>query len=232
MTDALEAQNRAPLRSHSTVKNLTANPQRDPVPGLHNVNSQTFRYPVRGGLNDLAASLVALALALAACTKTPEPMAPDAAWNSSLDASIATIDAGPPVPAELTWRLIVDQRDGGQALVEPGPEVVSLEPATTLTVRLAPRVKDMRIRLFDGADKVVASDDRAMPLDGGLDYEIVPLTPLGPGLDFVLMVDAETGVELRDDRQTYRDLEVRLRTTGTKEPTPPEPGRKKPKKRR
>lgn len=178
-------------------------------------------------------AISAAALVLTGCPKPATADALDAGPSGSeLDASIAEVDAGPPTPTELRWSLVVDQRDGGQSLLAPGADLLELEPASKLTLHLSPAIGDVRIRLLDGTDKLVASDDRLTVLDGGLEYEISPVTPLGPGLEFTLLVDAETGVELRDARHTYREIEQRLKTTGSKEPAPPEPGRKKPKKKR
>ncbi|MBX7096605.1 MAG: hypothetical protein K1X89_02740 [Myxococcaceae bacterium] len=141
------------------------------------------------------------------------------------DAGALMVDAG---PAELVWSAVLTLKDGGSQVLVPGPGRVEIGPATKLSLRIEPVLVDYRVRLLDGSDQVVASDDEAQALDGGIDYWLALQAPLSPGRSYSLHLDPEVGPELRDARgATYRDLEQLLKVEGQIEPAKPAPGRKK-----
>jgi hypothetical protein len=79
-------------------------------------------------------------------------------------------------PAELGTELEVWFIDGGLASVPPARATL-IDPAQRLTLRLPP-LQDYRVRVFDGADRVLVSDDDALKSDGGIEYAITLPEPL------------------------------------------------------
>lgn len=185
---------------------------------LHNAHYATSRLgsaPGRWGL---------LALAAAALAGCPDR---DGGPDAAVDAG-QVVDAGAPIPpaelppAELGVELEVWFSDGGMASVPPSRPAL-VDPAQRLTVHLPP-LKDYRVRLFDGADKVVVSDDEAQPTDAGVEYEIVPAEPLKRGREYRLLIDAQTGPGIVDGAgRRYLDAEWQLKIEGQAEPEPPPP---------
>lgn len=173
-------------------------------------------------------ALVGLVLGLSACPPAT-PVAADAGGvalaDAAVDAGATAVDAG---PSELVWSAVLTLKDGGSQVLLPGPGRVEIGPATKLSLRIEPVLVDYRVRLLDGSDQVVASDDEAQAIDGGIDYWLSLQAPLSPGRSYSLHLDPELGPELRDARgATYRDLEQLLKVEGQPEPAKPAPGRKK-----
>lgn len=172
--------------------------------------------------------LMGLLLALSACppavTVAPDAGQADAATGGG-DGGAPAFDAG---PSELVWSAVLTLRDGGSQRLSPGPGRVEIGPATKFSLRIEPVLIDYRVRLLDGSDQVVASDDEAQAIDGGIDYWLSLQAPLSPGRSYSLHLDPEVGPELRDARgATYRDLEQLLKVEGQLEPAKQPPGRKK-----
>jgi hypothetical protein len=162
------------------------------------------------------------------CMGCPEERGtPDAASDVA-----AVVDAGPPVapadlpPADLGAELEVWLGDGGLISVPPARATL-IDPAQKLTLRL-PLLKDFRVRVFDGADKVVTSDDEAQVSDGGLDYAINLAEPLKRGREYRVLVDPETGPSIVDGiGRRYLESDWQLKVDGPAEPEPKEkPGKK------
>ena len=108
------------------------------------------------------------------------------------DSGPAVADAGPPPapadlpPAELGASLELWFADGGLQEV-PASKPTLIDPLQKLTLRL-PRLKDFRVRVFDGADKVLVSDDRTSASDAGTAYEIGLAEPLKRGREYRVAV--------------------------------------------
>lgn len=202
-------------------------PQTGRTSSLHNAHYTTSRL---GSGPGRWALLAAAAGALAGCP------APEAGLDAAVDAGQA-VDAGPPIapadlpPAELGAPLEVWFTDGGMASVPPARPTL-IDPAQRLTVHLPP-LKDYRVRIFDGADKVVVSDDDAQASDAGIEYAIGLPEPLKRGREYRVLIDAETGPGIVDGSgRRYLDAEWQLKVEGPAEPEPPprKPGKKSGKK--
>jgi hypothetical protein len=169
------------------------------------------------------------------CIGCPEGKALDA---GPPEAGVQVVDAGPPVapgdlpPIELNVGLELWFADGGVQEIPPSTPAL-IDPLQRLTLSL-PELKDYRVRVFDGADKIVASDDRAQAADGGILYEISLAEPLKRGREYRVAIDAESGGAVADPTgRRYLDAEFLLKVDGPAEPEP-KPGKKsggKPRKR-
>ena len=105
-----------------------------------------------------------------------------------------------------------------------------IEPARSVFIQFPTPLKDYRVRIFDGAEQVLASDEEARAEDGGMSYRIVLAAPLKPGRSYSFSVEAELGHEITDlVGRGYRDVRVGLKVRGEPEP---EPSKKKPGKKR
>jgi hypothetical protein len=116
--------------------------------------------------------------------------------------------------------------DGGLSSVPPARATL-IDPAQRLTLRLPP-LQDFRVRVFDGADRVLVSDDDALKSDGGIEYAITFPEPLKRGREYRVLVDAEAGIGIVDGAgRRYLDAEWQLKVEGPAEPEPREkPGKK------
>lgn len=163
-----------------------------------------------------------------ACSRGSGAVA-DAADVSAVEVDAGDFDAGPPAPPaprELPVRLAV--ADGGLLLVDQSADV---DEIVALDARIDAPLKDYRVRLIDEAERVVPSDDRATESDAGIDYHIELVEPLKPGRTYVLSFDAQTGAVIDDAAgNPYRDLELKLKVRGERQPEPRQ--LKKTKKRR
>jgi hypothetical protein len=174
-----------------------------------------------------------LGLCVVGCPE--EKSANDASSTESIpDAAVLVVDAGPPVPLgpeELRFRVVAQYADSGT-------EVVTKEAdnATALEVEIAAELVDYRVRLMDGNDQVVESDDQGASIDGGIRYRINLAAPLKPGRNFALSIDAQTSPELADKNGVrFKDAELTFKTRGDYQADPKAPGapvkKKKSKKR-
>jgi hypothetical protein len=154
-----------------------------------------------------------------------------------VDSGVAVVDAGPAIPpaelppAELGIELQIWLADGGVAEIKPGTQEL-IGTAQRLTLQL-PWLTDYRIRAFDGADKVLPSDDEATVTDAGISYVIQLSEPLKRGREYRVVIDAQTGAGIVDDTgRRYLDAEWTFKTDGPAdpEPAPGKGGKKKPKK--
>ncbi len=138
-------------------------------------------------------------------------------------------DAGPPIPAALLFTLDFLGLDGGLSIVASTAEGAQVDPARTLLIQFPAPLKDYRVRMFDGAEQVLASDEEARAEDGGMSYRIELAEPLKPGRSYALSVDAELGHEITDiSGHGYRDVRVAFKVRGKAEPEPKKkPGRKR-----
>lgn len=161
---------------------------------------------------------------------------PDAGMPELPDAAVAwVVDAGPPVPlgpGDLNVVAFVEYVDGGRESVtsELGDGIKAVD------VEIADELIDYRVRLMDGNDQVLESDDQGASADGGIRYRLNLLTPLKPGRNFAINVDAQTSAELVDKNGArFRDFEMPFKTRGDYQPDPKTPGapakKKKSKKR-
>lgn len=175
--------------------------------------------------------LVALVV-LCGCPSERPPEAPDAGRiEAVVDAGVAAgVDAGPPVPLKLTFAVTARADGGEEAPVAFADDAAEIDPVTGFTLTTPVRLKDYRVRLFDWADQVVASDDTAELGDAGLVYRIDLLQPVKTGRRYTLVVDAELAPEIADEAgRTYDDVRLGLKIRGEVQPDKPakKPGKKK-----
>lgn len=160
--------------------------------------------------------------------------APDAGLTGSGGLPDAgPVALGPPDagPRELPIALLAWQLDGGLAgpFDGAGGSPAELGTAARLLVQL-PALTDVRVRLFDEADRVLPSDDVLEPADGGLEVRIELAKPLRPGASYRLVVDAQLGAVISGPAGArFQDQELALKVLGTPEPEP-KPGKKPGKK--
>ncbi len=147
--------------------------------------------------------------------------------SSAPDAGAATAEpAAPQVPDTLQLTLTIDSPELGAVLVafdeDATPEV---PPAQALRVRTNMVLTNYRVRLLDEADRVVPSDDQVRAEPDGLLYEIALLEPLKTGFAYALVVDPQTGPELRDALgRSHPEQRLEFKVAGEREkPLPPEP---------
>ncbi len=182
-------------------------------------------------------------LVVGGCSK-PEapPLAPDAGAPQPVDAGEpdAAFDAGlaqVPASTELTLEILAFAADGGSTPIDaqPGARTVVDAPAR-LEVAVRPGLANYRIRVFDDAERIVESDDEAVPDGPGrLSYRIAFAAPLQAGRHHSLVLDAQTGEGLVDRAGVkHPDLRIEFQTAGAKESPgkAKKPSKKKPKKRR
>ncbi len=180
---------------------------------------------------------VVVVLMLTGCPSPVGPEARDAAAAVEVDSGAAALpDAGPAVPATLTptgaWKL----SDGGtRALIISPAGRAEIGPAVGLELTLPAPLVDFRLRLLDGRDMVLESDDTFTASDAGIEASLRFLEPLKPGRDFALQLDAQLGTEVTDvNGRRYEDFEHRFHTEGeyVADPKPGRPVRKKPGKKK
>lgn len=179
--------------------------------------------------------LIASVLVLAGCPA--EPPSPDAALPAGLpDASVEALDAGPadagpPVPTELTFTVDFLGVDGGLSSVLSSAGTAEIDPARSVFIVFPVPLKDYRVRMFDGAEQVLPSDEEARVEDGGMTYRIVLAAPLKPGRSYAFGVESELSHEITDvSGRGYRDVRLSLKVRGTPEPEPKKKGGKKKRK--
>ncbi|MGA9524851.1 MAG: hypothetical protein WBV82_25555 [Myxococcaceae bacterium] len=144
------------------------------------------------------------------------------------------VDAGvPPRPASLEIAITGEVPDAGVVDLRLGegertviPPIQSLELVGNLPL------ENYRVRVFDEADRAMVSDDSAEDLDGGFRYRIQFPEPLKTGHRYALVVDAETGSQLRDAwGREHPDYRRDVQIEGEKQKPPP-PERKSKRRRR
>lgn len=164
-----------------------------------------------------------LAMAFAAACPTPVPAGPDAAPVPQAP-DIGTPDSGPPpppgldagpIPLQFKARAITDA--GVTELVADAANEIPVESRFELELG---NVKDVRVRLFDEADKAMPSTDK---LELGLAtlYFLSPNELLTPGSAYALVIDGLKNFEATDG--TGKSLEVTrigMRTAGDKPASP------------
>jgi hypothetical protein len=163
-----------------------------------------------------------MAFLLTACPPAVPP-GPDAAApgpDASVPEDAVTIDAGPPAPLALTVtaRATVPNADAGTALT-PEVETAEVAPESVFEVEL-PHLADVRVRLFDDAERAVPSSDR-LELGQPTRYRLAPTEPLVPGSRYTLAIDGLKGDLPTDPAgRAYNAVRLPLRTSGEK-PEPP-----------
>lgn len=161
-----------------------------------------------------AASALALLVAGSGCRKEPAP-APDAGPPEV---------AAPQIPDALRLTVIVESPELGSVLVafdeEDRPDVPQ---AQSLRVRTNLLLTNYRIRLLDEADRVVPSDDLVRTEPDGLLYEIGLVEPLKTGFAYALVIDPQTGAEVRDAHgRSHPEQRLEFRVAGEREKPQPE----------
>lgn len=137
------------------------------------------------------------------------------------------IDAGPPPPATLDPQVIATFADGGVAPLTANAEI---EVPKTISVSLAIKLKDFRLRLMDWRDQIVTSDDEL--LADGKTLLITPTEPLKTGRSYSLVLDAELGPVVTDESgRTFNDWELAFRIAGEVQPDKADPKKQQKKKK-
>lgn len=164
-------------------------------------------------------------LLLAGCPKPVEPVID--AGEPALDAGVdAGVDAG---PTPLGFTIELETVDAGTITGLDAGMIV--EPLRSIALSFPVPLDDVRFRVMDWNDAVVASDDEAVT-DGGLSYRIVFVQPLKTGRGYSLLIDAETGDTFRDARGAhYDEVRVPFRIGGEVQPEPGAPVKKKKRKK-
>lgn len=143
------------------------------------------------------------------------------------------VDAGPP---ELTFRIVGQVADAGTELELPAEaDAPALVPQLQgLRIESNVPLRNYRIRVFDELDRAMVSDDVAHEDPTGTRYEITFPAPLKPGHNYVVAVEAETGVQFADFfGRLHPDLRFPLQVEGEKQKDPPpEKPKKKTRRRR
>ncbi len=128
------------------------------------------------------------------------------------------VDAGM-VRAALGFSAVGALLDGGFMLIEAveegaASEVEALRGITITTTAL----RDYRIRVIDGSDQIVPSDETATELDGGLTYTIAFAQPLKPGKRYALTLEAQAGAQFTDvTGRPWDDIRLTLQVRGQPE---------------
>jgi hypothetical protein len=151
------------------------------------------------------------------------------------------IDAGSPSPGAgvagepPVERLVLTVRqelaDGGMAILDfDAGHPPELEPTRHLGLSTNLPIHNYRIRVFDEADRAIASDDLAEDSASGLEYQIHFPESLKTGHRFALVIDAQTGDSVLDAHgHALADQRVEFQVLGPREKLPP---KKKPAKRK
>jgi hypothetical protein len=153
--------------------------------------------------------------------------------DAGTDAGLA-FDAGPPEPAALAFRLAVVSLDGGLAVFDDAFDGgVRVEPARALELSSPVGLSGVRVRLLDGDDAVVPSDDTLETSDAGFRYRIELAQPLKTGRSYSVLVDAETADVFTDTfGRSSAEWRLPLRVLGEVQPEPGATSKKAKKKRR
>lgn len=130
--------------------------------------------------------LVSAALVcLGACQK-PSGMAP----------APAAQDAGS--PAAFALAIFTSRPDGGDEPVQHRGEEFWVESVARLRLEVRPGLKNYRVRVFDRAQRALASDDEAFESQDALSYEMNFLQALEASEKYTLQIDAFTGESVLD----------------------------------
>ena len=138
------------------------------------------------------------------------------------------------VPERLILSLRHQLSDGGFALAEfDGGARPQIESTRLIEATTNIPVHNYRIRLFDEADRAMASDDVATEGES-LDYQIRLATPLQPGHRYVLLMDAQTGDSILDGSgRPQPEQRLEFEVAGAREKAPAvAPGSKKRRRKR
>ena len=171
---------------------------------------------------------VAVLLVISACPKTETADAGREEWADA--ASEFTGDSGAAVDAGATplkFSFQFRQADGGVTVVSEPFRPQDFDSLVGFEVSADGPAADIRIRVIDWADRVVASDD-SQSLDGGLfNYSATFVEPLRTGRRYQLLIDSQSGTDAE-----FEDLELPIQIRGEIAPEPGSRSKPKPKKRR
>jgi hypothetical protein len=151
--------------------------------------------------------------------------------DAASGAPVASQTPPAPAPQELQIFVTAEVLDAGTLPIplsgdDPRPEI---PPAHALVLQTNLPLQNYRVRVFDEADRAMASDDEAQASDGGLRYRIQFPEPLPTGHRYAVVVDAQIGPELLDSLgRSHDDVRLEFQIAGEKEkPRPPPPTRRR-----
>lgn len=154
------------------------------------------------------------------------------AGPSDVDSGPASSDASAGLDASLRpldWRARAIS-DGGVVELRADAANEGIDPAARFELELG-ALRDVRVRLFDEADRAVPSTDR---LERGVAtrYSLIPTEPLAPGSGYAFVVDGLEDWDPVDATGAARQpARIGLRTAGEKPAPPPGKAPTKPKKK-
>ncbi|HEY3445064.1 MAG TPA: hypothetical protein VGK67_01825 [Myxococcales bacterium] len=172
--------------------------------------------------------LLAACLGIASAVGCPSAPAagPDAAPIPQLpDVGIAVVDAGPPAPPGLDAGP-APLKFKARALTDAGVLELAVDAANEIPVESRfevelGAVKDVRVRLFDEADKAVPSTDKLEVGQATTRYQLAPNEPLTPGSGYALVIDGLKAFEATDSSgKSLEVTKIGMWTLGEK-PAPP-----------
>ncbi len=153
-------------------------------------------------------------LTLSVCSRTGDPLSVDAGTPTAL------LDAGPDRELVLSVKALL--ADGGFASLEFQPNArTAIDPTQKLELSTNIALHNYRIRVFDEADRVMISEDRADGSDDEIQYQILFPEPLKPGHRYTLVLDGQTGSSFTDGRGNAQgERRMELQVSGDKAKAP------------
>lgn len=163
---------------------------------------------------------------LFACRVPATEASSDAATTPVSADATSPIAADPTRPLALPLEVWASVPDGGFAL---GADAGALPVGAAFEIRVAARIRDLRVRLVDGSGRALDADDH-LEVGRSTRYRLHPTGPLLPGTGYSLDIGphAATAVLTDGAGRSYADARIAFRTEGD----PPRPAPKSPKRPR
>lgn len=143
--------------------------------------------------------------------------------QSPIDAGFPSLDAGERPVERLVLTVRQELADGGMAILDfDAGHPPELEPTRHLQLSTNLPIHNYRIRVFDEADRAIASDDLSQDSTGGLEYQIHFSESLKTGHQYALVIDAQTGDSVLDAHgHALADQRMEFQVPGPREKLPP-----------
>jgi len=187
-------------------------------------------------MNRFFVLVTAASLGLLGCPEqqvvVPPLVVVDAGAPSMSEDDAGVLDAGP-VHSALVFEIWGTLLDGGLESLDSsgGDQVAEIDVLQSLNLKSV-ALRDYRLRVLDAADHVLASDDVATEVDGGLSYTTTFVKPLRPGRIYSLTIEGQIDAQFTDLHGTaWDDVRLVFKTRGQPEPERGKSVKKKAKKR-